>query len=120
MKKILVVDDEEGARYLIKTVLDNAGFDVIEAKSGKESLELLEKTVPDLVILDVMMPNMDGWEVCREIKSDPRSKDIPVLMLTIKDQALDFKISSASKADLHMTKPFHNERLVENVKSLLH
>ena len=81
MNKILVVDDDPNIRELIRLILKKEGFDVLDAEDGKDALEKLENSKTDLIVLDIMMPNMDGWEFCREVRS---FCDMPILMLTAK------------------------------------
>jgi twitching motility two-component system response regulator PilH len=87
--KVLVVDDDPGVRYLVRRVLEDRGMEVDEAESGEEALERLKETKPDLVLLDVMMPGMNGWEVLRRIKGDENLKSIPVAMLSAVDPSVD-------------------------------
>lgn len=89
MVKVLVVDDEEDIRYLVKVILESRGIDVVEAESGEECLRILEKFTPDLVLLDIMMPGMNGWEVLRHIKGDEHLKSIKVAMLTSVDPSVE-------------------------------
>ena len=119
-EKIMVVDDEPDVVDLVKLVLESDGFAVITAYSGKECLEKIEKDVPDLVLLDIMMPQMDGWEVYRSIKSRPKTKDVPVAMLTAKSQSIDKMIGlHVVKVDDYITKPFGRSELLERVKKIL-
>ncbi len=89
MVKVLVVDDEDDIRYLVRSLLETRGVDVVEAGSGEECLQILEKFSPDLILLDIMMPGIDGWEVLRRIKSNDDYKSIPVAMLTSVDPTVD-------------------------------
>jgi two-component system, OmpR family, response regulator len=116
MSKILIVDDDMHIRELIKVFLKNEGFDVFEASDGVEALSKLETTKTDMVILDIMMPNMDGWQLCRKLRE---SFDIPLLMLTAKGETSQkikgFKLGT----DDYLVKPFDPLELVARVKALL-
>ncbi len=118
--KIMVVDDEPDVVDLVKLVLESDGFDVVTAYSGKEALEKIGKEMPDLVLLDIMMPQMDGWEVYSRIRANPKTKDIPVAMLTAKSQSIDKMIGlHVVKVDDYITKPFGRSELLERVKKIL-
>ena len=118
--RILVIDDEQDIRQLIALILDAAGYEVAQAASGIEGLEALERSDYDLVILDIMMPEMDGWEVCRQIKSRQRTKDLPVLILTVRSQPLDRVIGmEVVHANDYLTKPFERRELLETVERLV-
>ncbi|MGA9142014.1 MAG: response regulator [Methanocella sp.] len=118
--KIMVVDDEPDVVDLVKLVLESDGFSVVTAYSGKEALEKIDNEMPDLVLLDIMMPQMDGWEVYSRIKANPRTKDIPVAMLTAKSQSIDKMIGlHVVKVDDYITKPFGRSELLERVKRIL-
>lgn len=118
--KIMVVDDEPDVVDLVKLVLESDGFSVVTAYGGKECLEKVEKEVPDLILLDIMMPQMDGWEVYSRIKANPKTTDIPVAMLTAKSQSIDKMIGlHVVKVDDYITKPFGRSELLERVKKIL-
>jgi two-component system response regulator ResD len=114
--QILVVDDEWNMRNLLRIYLTKNGFDVFEAKNGLEAVEMVEKDNFDLMILDLMMPDMDGWEVCANIRQSSR---IPILMLTARTETKD-KIQGLNLgADDYLTKPFEPEELIARVYALL-
>ncbi len=118
-QKILVVDDEPQAVRMLGFVLDRAGYQVISASSGIEALEKIGLERPDLVILDVMMPGMDGYEVCRRIRESPETADLPVMMLTAMAQ-VDNKVAGFSAgADDYLIKPVSMAELTARVKALL-
>jgi two-component system response regulator VicR len=118
--KIMVVDDEPDVVDLVKLVLESDGFEVVTAYSGKEALEKIGQEMPDLVLLDIMMPLMDGWEVYSRIKANPKTKDVPVAMLTAKSQSIDKMIGlHVVKVDDYITKPFGRSELLERVKRIL-
>ncbi len=117
-KKVLVVDDEPDTLELVKLVLESGGFTTMMAKSGKEALNMIEDSKPDLVLLDIMMPDMDGWEVFRKIKE--RFAGIPVAILTAKAQNIDRLLGlHVLKADDYITKPFGKNELIERVRKLM-
>lgn len=119
-KKIMIVDDEPDVVDLVKLVLKSEGYDVVTAGSGKEALEKIGKEMPDLVLLDIMMPGMDGWEVHQKIKSNPKTQGIPVAMLTAKSQSIDKMIGlHVVQVDDYITKPFGRSELLERVKKIL-
>ena len=110
-KRILVIDDEETVRKVLKIHLAKGGYDVKEAADGEEAIEQLKKNNFDLVICDIMMPKKDGWEVLRAVRSQPRTKDIPVIFLTAKDQDADMFKGYELGANYYMTKPFTKSQL---------
>lgn len=118
--RILLVDDERGIRYILRKMLEGAGYEVVEASSGEDCLDILDKEKLDLVLLDVMMPGLNGWEVCTRIKSRKETVNIPVGMLTVRNSKED-KLKSFEKcgADWHISKPIDHESLLEAVKWLL-
>lgn len=118
MKKIMVVDDEPDTVDLVKLVLETEGFLVVPAYSGRECLEKLEAEKPDAVLLDIMMPEMDGWEVFHKIKE--KYPDLPVAMLTVRDKDIDKMVGlHVLKADDYIIKPFGRQELVERVNKIL-
>ena len=116
MSKILVVDDDAHIRELVRVFLTNEGFDLYEASDGVDALKKLEGLKADLVILDVMMPNMDGWELCRRLRE---VYDIPVLMLTAKGETRQRLKGFQLGTDDYLVKPFEPLELVARVKALL-
>jgi DNA-binding response OmpR family regulator len=119
MPKILVVDDEPDALELIGFNLKNAGFEVISADDGAEALKRARESVPDLILLDVMLPEMDGLEVCKGLRRDPATSAIPIIMLTAKAAEIDRVLGLELGADDYVTKPFSPRELVLRVKNLL-
>ena len=116
MKKILVVDDEKPISDIISFNLVNEGYAIEKASDGEQALEVFEKSQPDLVILDLMLPKMDGLEVCREIR---KQSAVPVIMLTAKDSEIDKVLGLELGADDYVTKPFSNRELIARVKANL-
>lgn len=118
-KKVLIVDDEPHILRSLGFVIKRAGYGVLEARSGAEALELIEQERPDLVFLDIMMPELDGYEVCRKIKSSDELADTYVIMLTAKGQQCDQQEGLKAGADEYMTKPFSPSRAIERVHAVL-
>lgn len=114
-KKILAVDDEESVRKVLHKALDNE-FIVIEASDGEDALAKVHKEKPDLILLDLLMPKIDGYTACYEIKHDPELKNIPIIILTALDYALNEKLSRQFGADDYLTKPFGIDELLSKVK----
>lgn len=119
MTKILVAEDERDIRELIAFTLRFAGFDVTLAKNGAEAVEMVEAEDPDLIILDVRMPKMTGYEACRKIKADPGTKGTPVMILSAKGQEVEIQQGLESGADEYILKPFVPDELVAQVKDIL-
>ncbi len=118
--KILVVDDDREMVELIDLFLGNAGFSTISAYSGEEALEKTFRERPDLILLDIMMPKVDGWEVLRRIKNDPEVRDTPVAFITARTQNIDKMIGlSVMKAEGYITKPFSKQELLAEVRRIL-
>jgi CheY-like chemotaxis protein len=118
-KRILVVDDDENVLSLERTILEQKGFHVTTAASGAEALKLLSDQVFDLVLLDVMMPEIDGFTVCRRIKEDPRTKAIPVIFLTAKGGGEALAEGFDSGAVMYINKPFTANKLLTIVNTML-
>ena len=117
--KILIVDDEKTIAETIRYNLERAGFRTLTAHDGQRALELAQRELPDLITLDVMLPEHDGFEVCRLLRQDPRTKRIPVILLTVKNEESDKIVGLELGADDYMTKPFSQKELVARVKALL-
>lgn len=117
-KKILIVEDEADIANLVKFYLEKEGFLTNVAKSGSEALKLLKSEHPDLVILDLMLPEMDGIEICKKVRSAPGTTFIPILMLTAKAEESDIIVGLELGADDYVTKPFSPKALVARVKAL--
>jgi DNA-binding response OmpR family regulator len=118
-KRILVVDDEMYIVNILDFTLAGEGWEVISANNGEDALRTLLKVEPDLVILDVMMPRIDGVEVCRAIKAREESANTPVILLSAKDSDRDREKGMEAGADLYLTKPFSPSRLVEEIRNLM-
>ena len=117
--KILIVDDELSIRELIKFNLEKAGFTVLESGDGEDALRIVKVSKPELLVLDLMLPGLDGIEVCRLIKSNRESSGIPIIMLTARNDEIDKIIGLEMGADDYLTKPFSPRELVARVKAVL-
>jgi DNA-binding response OmpR family regulator len=118
-KKILVVEDEESLLRLESILLSSKGFNVVGVKDGISALAAIPAENPDLVILDIMLPEMDGIEVCRRIKADPATAAIPVVMLTAKKSRQDIDAGTEAGASAYITKPFKTAMVIEVIEGLL-
>ena len=118
-KKILVVDDEVDLVETIRFPLEMEGFNVLVSYNGEDALNQARKENPDLILLDLMLPKLDGYKVCRLLKFDERFKHIPILMLTAKTQEKDKLLGKETGADEYITKPFDIDELMKKVKVYL-
>lgn len=117
--KILLVDDELDTVKILKDLLENEGYEAITAYTGKRALERVKEEKPALVILDIMMPRMDGYAVCEKIKNDPETKNIKVIMLTARDSGESLQESLEKKADWFIAKPYETKHLLSMIAKLL-
>jgi two-component system alkaline phosphatase synthesis response regulator PhoP len=117
-KKILAVDDERHIVRLVQVNLERAGYEVVTAFDGKDALEKVASEQPDLVVLDVMMPYMDGFEVLQNLRKNPSTRELPVIMLTAKAQDADVFRGWQSGVDCYLTKPFNPMELISFVKRI--
>ncbi len=118
-EKILIVDDDEDVLLIVQTILDNAGYTALLARNGREGVEKAIEGKPDLILLDVMMPELSGWEVCTTLKSAPETRQIPIAMLTVKAEIRDLITGMQVGADDYITKPFTRKKLLSTVRRLL-
>jgi DNA-binding response OmpR family regulator len=118
-KKILVVDDEEDLVIALSARLKAGGYDVLVARDGLEALTKARTLEPDLILLDLMLPKMDGYKVARLLKFDQRYAGIPILMLTARGQEMDQELGRQAGADDYIVKPFNSAELMERIKELL-
>lgn len=119
MSKILVAEDERDIRELIAFTLRFAGFEVVLASNGVEALEMVESDKPDLIILDVRMPRMTGYETCRKLKEKPSTAQIPVVFLSAKGQDAEVRQGLESGAEEYILKPFVPDELVTQVREIM-
>jgi DNA-binding response OmpR family regulator len=118
-QKVLVVDDSWTELTMIATPLRNNGFDVVTAVDGDEALEKVFRERPQCIVLDVVLPKQNGFQLCRKLKSLDASKHIPIILLTSKNTPLDQSWGMRQGADMYMTKPFNDDDLVNNVRRLV-
>ncbi|MFT5875911.1 MAG: two-component system alkaline phosphatase synthesis response regulator PhoP, partial [Clostridium sp.] len=118
-EKILVVDDEEHIQELIKFNLEKSGYKVICADNGIDALKLAKEQLPQLMLLDLMLPGMDGLDVCKEIRKDSNMSNMPIIMITAKGEEIDKIIGLELGADDYITKPFSVRELVARIKAIL-
>lgn len=117
--KILAVDDEVDLVETVRFPLEMEGFEVLVSYNGVDALDQVRKECPDLILLDLMLPKLDGYKVCRLLKFDERYKHIPILMLTAKTQEKDVLLGIETGADDYITKPFDIDKLIKKVKNFL-
>ncbi|MEM9326191.1 MAG: response regulator [Bacteroidota bacterium] len=118
MSKVLIVDDEPNILMSLEFLMRKEGYEVFIARDGREALNIISEETPTVVILDIMMPNVDGYEVCEHIRATERLKDAKVIFLTAKSKEEDIQKGMEAGADLYMTKPFSTRTLMKKVKSL--
>ena len=118
MKKVLIVDDEPNILISLEFLLTKGGFQVFVARDGQEALDIIKAEMPSLVLLDIMMPNVDGYEVCQYIKNDSLLNHIQVVFLSAKTKDEDIEKGYAMGADLYLTKPFSTRNLMKEIKAL--
>jgi len=118
-KRILVVDDEEGIVKVVKMYLEYHDYEVITASDGQEGLDKAKTEKPDVIVLDLMLPRMNGYKVCGLLKKDTRYAKIPVILFTAKAQEKDVKLGEEVGADAYITKPFEPEVLLSKIEELL-
>lgn len=119
VKKVLIVDDEQDIVETLKFMLEVEGIECITAYDGEEALNIAKSEKPDLMILDVMLPKINGYKICRLLKFDAKYKNIPILMITARSQEEDKAIGEETGADEYITKPFDINEVVEKVKARL-
>lgn len=119
MEKILIVDDEPNILLSLEFLMKKKGYQVFIARDGKEAIEIIDKTVPNLVVLDIMMPEVDGYEVCKYIKTKPKFADSKVIFLSAKIKEEEIQKGLALGADDYMTKPFSTRKLMQKISALL-
>lgn len=117
--KILLVEDERDILEMVQYNLEQAGFDVIPAEDGETALEAVRETLPALIVLDLMLPGIDGLEVCKLLKQDARTRDVPILMLTARSEEVDRIVGLELGADDYVVKPFSPRELVLRIRAIL-
>jgi len=116
---ILIVEDDPQTVKLIKFILEKEDYSTISAKDGEEGLQMARERKPDLIVLDLMLPGMDGYRVCEILKANPKTKEIPIIVLTALDTGADFEKALEKKADWYITKPFEPQHLLKRVSYLI-
>ncbi len=119
MKKILIVDDEPNIVMSLEYIFTKENFEVFIARDGAEALGIIENKMPDIVLLDIMMPNVDGYQVLKFLKESPKLNDIKVIFLSAKNKISDIELGLQLGADKYISKPFSTKKLVSEVKELL-
>lgn len=120
VRKVLYIEDEPVMLELVRLMLSSKGFEVLGAPNGREGLEVAVRELPDLILLDLMMPGIDGWQVYRQLKAHPDLKDIPVVVVTAKAQPIDKVLGlSIAKVDDYITKPFEPQELLRSIGRVL-
>lgn len=117
--RILIADDEPNIVLALEYLMKNEGYEVQTVTDGEDALRAIEKSRPDLILLDIMMPNLDGYEVCQRIRSDPSMKDIVIIMLTAKGREVEREKGLALGADFYISKPFSTREVVKKVREIL-
>ena len=119
MKTVLVVDDSTAQREMIKELLQASGMTVNVAMDGEQAIAVALEIIPDIVVLDVVMPKMNGYEVCRKLKSDPKTQDVPVILCSSKSEDFDKHWGMRQGADAYVCKPFEPVELLSTINQLL-
>lgn len=120
LKRLVYVEDEREMIDLVRLILGRRGFEVIGANGGRDGLETIRRELPDLVLLDLMMPDMDGWDVYQQMKAEEATRDIPVIVVTAKAQSIDKVLGlHIAKVDDYISKPFSPQELTESVEKVL-
>ena len=118
-KEILIVDDEPSIVVPIQFLMEQQGYSVIVAENGHDALDMIYKYIPDLILLDIMLPGIDGYEICEIVRLNPKLRDIKIIFLTAKGREVEIAKGLALGADAYITKPFSNADLVAKVKTVL-
>jgi len=119
-RRLVYIEDEQEMIDLVRLILNRRGFEIIGANGGREGLDIVRKVLPDLVLLDLMMPDMDGWDVYQQMKADEATQKIPVIVVTAKAQSIDKVLGlHIAKVDDYISKPFSPQELVDSVEKVL-
>ncbi len=120
LRRIVYIEDEPEMIDLVRLILSRKGYEVIGANGGREGLDKVRQNIPDLILLDLMMPDLDGWDVYQQIKADDSTKEIPVIVVTAKAQSIDKVLGlHIAKVDDYISKPFSPQELVDSVEKIL-
>ncbi len=115
-RTIVVVDDDRDIRMILRANLEDEGYEVMEAEGGREALDVIRANQPDLVVLDIMMPEVDGYDVLQELRSNPEYAELPVVLLTARRQEADVWEGWSAGADYYITKPFKMNELIQFIR----
>jgi DNA-binding response OmpR family regulator len=115
----MIIDDEETFLKLVKNILEPEGFEVSTAYEGREGIEKMRKNLPDLLLLDINLPEVDGFQICQQIRKDPQLRELPIIMLTIRDKPEDEIRGLNIGSDDYLSKPFHPEDLITRINMVL-
>lgn len=119
-KRLVYIEDEEEMIDLVRLILSRRGFEVLGANGGREGLNMVRRELPDLVLLDLMMPDMDGWDVYQQMKAEEKTRDIPVIVVTAKAQSIDKVLGlHIAKVEDYISKPFSPQELLDSVEGVL-
>lgn len=119
-RRVVYIEDEQEMVDLVRLILVRKGFEVIGASGGREGLDIVRRTLPNLVLLDLMMPDMDGWDVYQQMKAEDATRNIPVIVVTAKAQSIDKVLGlHIAKVDDYISKPFSPQELVDSVEKVL-
>jgi DNA-binding response OmpR family regulator len=119
-KKIVYIEDDLEMTYLIKMILERKGYEIISTNDGMEGFEVIEREKPDLVLLDLMMPNIDGWDIYHQLKSNENTNQIPAIVISAKAQPIDKVLGiQIAKVNNYISKPFKPQELLESIESIL-
>ncbi len=119
-KRVVYIEDEQEMIDLVRLILNRKGFDVLGANGGREGLDLVRRVLPDLVLLDLMMPDLDGWDVYQQMKAEEATRQIPVIIITAKAQSIDKVLGlHIAKVEDYISKPFSPQELMDSVESVL-
>ena len=120
LKRVVYIEDEQEMVDLVRLILSRKGYEVLGANGGRKGLQLVIDQLPDLVLLDLMMPDMDGWDVYQQMKAEDATRDIPVIVVTAKAQSIDKVLGlHIAKVDDYISKPFSPQELTESVEKVL-
>jgi DNA-binding response OmpR family regulator len=119
-RRVVYIEDEQEMIDLVRLILNRRGFEIIGANGGRDGLDIVRHVLPDLVLLDLMMPDMDGWDVYQQMKADEATQNIPVIVVTAKAQSIDKVLGlHIAKVDDYISKPFSPQELVDSVEKVL-